>query len=152
MLLGATFGLGQAVVFTRHYPQLNRFLFIWWVVASSVGFMLGANLANRLTWMVVETESGVVTSAIYGLFLCIPFSIGQWAVLRWIIFKSSVTDWWLPTSVIAWFITEGVSGFFDHPLWFMWIFGLLIALFTGLVWVWRVAPNLDDGYKTKFIQ
>lgn len=142
LILGATFGLAQAIVLARHYPHPNRLVFLWWIAVSSIGFMLGANLASELTWQFVSAENQVVGSAIFGFFLCIPFSIGQWFVLRWIIYKSPATHWWLPTSLLAWFVTEGVSAVFGHPLWFMVIFGITIALLTGLVWVWRIGPKL----------
>jgi hypothetical protein len=142
-LLGAAFGTAQAIVFMRHYPRPDRRIFLVWPIASGLGFMFGAVIAHRVAYM-IPTNSVIGAAAAFGLVLGIPLSLIQWAALRWVLYPVNAAHWWLPFSILAWVVAEAVSILFNNDLWFMPFFGLMIALFMGVAWVWRIGPGLES--------
>ena len=126
LVFGATFGLAQWLVLRR-----TRSLAVstWWIVASSVGFMLGARSGTLLTHQL--TNEWMQPSVIFGIF--IGGSIGLATV--WPL--SQIIAWprllgWLVVSLPAWVLGEGIAFSADFAHAAVPLVALAISCITGL--------------------
>ena len=105
LIFGATFGLAQWLVF-----RLTRFLDIkpWWIVLTSVGFMLGARSGSLLTYRLEFLHEWLKPSFIFGIFMGGSIGLTTWFAFHGIIPWKRLL-WWLIVSMLAWVLGEGIA-------------------------------------------
>lgn len=126
LIFGATFGLTQWLVL-RRVPSLA--VSTLWIVASSVGFMLGARFGALLTHRLVN--DWLPASVVFGVFM--GGSIGLATILP----LSRIIAWprligWLAVSLPAWVLGEGIAFAADFAHAKVPLVGLTISSLTGL--------------------
>lgn len=145
LLSSAVFGGVQAIILSRYIHVPNRRSFLWWVVATVLGFMIGVYIAKRVTPFNLEAQYAVMAGLIFGLATGLPVTVLQWASLRWQIIKQpSKVNGWLVASMAAWLIGEALTPIFGNVLAYMPVFGLIYALTTVFFWQRRAKDTPHD--------
>lgn len=126
LVFGAMFGFVQYLVFRRtgFMPAT-----IWWIVASSIGFTVGARLGSLLTFRIVQdwTLAGVV----FGVFMGTSIGLATTFVLFPEFTPSRVLAW-LGTCILAWIAGESIAFAAHFSLQTVPLVALAIAGITGL--------------------
>jgi hypothetical protein len=126
LIFGAMFGFAQYLVFRR-----TGFLpvSIWWIIANSVGFTLGARIGALLTFRFTDEWSlaGIIFGVIMGtsVGLATAFALFQ---------KLTPGHFfvWLGTSILAWIAGESIAFAANFSLITVPLVALAIASLTGL--------------------
>jgi hypothetical protein len=126
LIFGAMFGFAQYLVFRR-----TGFLpaSIWWIIANSVGFTLGARIGALLTFRF--TEEWVLAGIIFGVFM--GTSVGL--ATAFALFQKFIPGHfiiWLGTSILAWIAGESIAFASHFSLITVPLVALAIASLTGL--------------------
>ncbi len=114
--VGLGVGLAQWFVLRRLGPGA-----IWWTLGSAAGWIAG--------WLVIVSgfllPPGVtgLTSVVGGLVLGTSIGLGQWLVLRRLVYGAG---WWVFASAVAW--TIGLTGVLGNT-----IVGALVGILTGFM-------------------
>ena len=126
LVFGATFGLVQWLVLRRTHSLAVS---TQWIVASSVGFMLGARSGSLLTHHLAN--DWLPASVVFGLFM--GGSVGLATILP----LSQIIAWprlfgWFAVSLPAWVLGEGIAFAADFAHATVPLVALAISCLTGL--------------------
>ena len=105
LIFGASIGLSQWLVI-----RLTRFMKItpWWVLLTSVGFMLGARSGSLLTYRLEFLHEWLEPSFIFGIFMGGSIGLATWFAFHRVIPWKRL-PWWLFVSMLAWVFGESVA-------------------------------------------
>ena len=126
LIFGATIGLAQWLVLRR---KSSLAVSAWWVIASSIGFIVGARSGALLThqlasdWLQPSVVFGIIMGGSVGL-------ATMWPLMQ-------ITAWpkllgWLAISVAAWVLGEGIAFSADFAQTTVPLVALSISGITGL--------------------
>jgi hypothetical protein len=126
LIFGMIVGFVQYIVFRRtgFLPASSR-----WIIASSLGFTLGARIGALLTFRI--TDEWVLAGIVFGAFMggCIGLATA-FALFRNITPKYSLS--WLATCTLAWITGESIAFATSFSLLSVPLVALAIAGITGL--------------------
>jgi len=126
LIFGATIGLAQWLVLRR-----TSFLAVsaWWIVASSVGFVLGARSGALLTYPLAN--DWLPASVVFGIFMGGSLGLATlWSLSQVIAWPRSFG--WLIVSLPAWVFGEGIAFATDFSFATMPLVALSISGISGL--------------------
>lgn len=138
LIFGAMFGLAQYLVFRR-----TRFLpaSLGWIVASSIGFTLGARTGALLTFRI--TEEWFLAGVIFGVIMGASLGLAT-ALVLFRQFSPVQLLIWLGTCIPAWIAGESIAFASHFTLVTVPLVALAIAGITGLGLMY-LQPRLTAG-------
>jgi len=126
LTFGAILGLTQWLVLRRTRALAVS---IWWVIASSFGFMLGARSGNLLTPLLVN--EWLAPSVVFGIFMGGSIGLATiWPLSQLIAWPRLLG--WIVVSVPAWILGEGIAFASDFAHYSVPLVALIISGLTGL--------------------
>ncbi len=127
LVFGAVIGLAQYLVIQRTKYLLT--IMAWWVIASSIGFTLGARIGSNLTYRI--TQDWVLAGITFGIFMGGSLGIATAFTLFKTTSRAQIVAW-LIVSITAWVIGESIAFAFTFSLKAVPLVALAIAAITGL--------------------
>lgn len=140
-LIGISFGIMQWLVLRRFLPHAG-----WWVVASTVGFLLGYMIFG-VTIELLDVLGGSLLEAdkLFGFFypiLGVCLGITGWLVLRNHFVQAG---WWIPTTIVGWIVTGLIVGkSIDKDIEIL-LIGLVPTAIPGLTLAWLLHHALTEN-------
>lgn len=138
LIFGAMFGFVQYLVFRRtgFLPASP-----WWIIASSIGFTLGARTGSLLTFRIVQ--DWMLAGVVFGIFMGTSLGLTT-AFVLFRQFSPIQLLIWLGTCILAWIAGESIAFASDFSLLTVPLVALAIAGITGLGLMY-LQPRLQAG-------
>lgn len=123
---------GGMVGFVQYYAfTLTKIISTpnWWILATSIGFTLGARIGSLLTFRVVD--NWILAGVVFGIFMGISIGCTTGLVLQNLFSPRQILAWIL-LSIIAWAVGESIAFSTHFKLSTVPLVALAISSITGL--------------------
>lgn len=139
LVFGFCFGTAQWFILYRFYPESRPRLW-WWIVASMVGFSIGARLGALIAPLAGSSQLAI--GLVFGIVMGTSLGIVQWGAIRILgALKTERAAGWMVASILAWILGESIAFQLRFSQAGVPLVALAIALVTGIALLWWIRPR-----------